>query len=80
MAHVYFDISGVAGVGQWTDKQTLIVQRIREVGISRILFGSDGAFGGGMAPAEALAAYRKLPLTDQEFQTIDSNLTSYMRW
>jgi len=80
MAHVYFDISGVAGVGQWKDKQPRIAQRIREIGVSRILFGSDGAFGGGMAPADALAAYRKLPLTDQEFHTIDSNLAPYMHW
>jgi predicted TIM-barrel fold metal-dependent hydrolase len=79
IAHVYFDISGVAGVGQRREKRALIAERIREIGVDRILWGSDGAFGGGMTPSQALAAYRDLPLTQQEFQTIDTNLAPYMR-
>lgn len=79
MAHVYFDICGVAGLGRWQDKKQLIATRIRQIGVKRILWGSDGAFGGGMTPAEALKAYRELPLSEDEFRTIDRNLTSYMR-
>jgi predicted TIM-barrel fold metal-dependent hydrolase len=79
MAQVYFDISGVAGLGEWEAKKTVIAARIREVGVSRILWGSDGAFGGGMTPEEALRAYRELPLSKDEFETIDNNLTPYMR-
>jgi predicted TIM-barrel fold metal-dependent hydrolase len=79
MAHVYFDICGVAGLGKWEDKKQLIATRIRQVGVKRILWGSDGAFGGGMTPAEALKAYRKLPLSKDEFRTIDTNLTPYMK-
>jgi predicted TIM-barrel fold metal-dependent hydrolase len=76
MQHVYFDICGVAGLGHWRD---LIATRIREVGIERIVWGSDGAFGGGMTPGEALAAYQQLPLTPGEFRTIDRNANPYMR-
>jgi hypothetical protein len=47
--------------------------------VERILWGSDGAFGGGMTPAQALRAFQQLPLSKQEFQTIDGNLTPYMR-
>jgi predicted TIM-barrel fold metal-dependent hydrolase len=79
MANVYFDICGVAGLGQWKEKSALIAQRIRQIGVKRIVWGSDGAFGGGMTPAQALRAYRELPLTEQEFQTIDTNLAPYMR-
>ncbi|MFL6426974.1 MAG: amidohydrolase family protein [Acidobacteriaceae bacterium] len=79
MAHVYFDICGVAGMGHWEDKKELIAQRIRQVGVKRILWGSDGAFGGGMTPEQALRAFQQLPLSKQEFETIDSNLTPYMR-
>jgi predicted TIM-barrel fold metal-dependent hydrolase len=79
MAHVWFDICGVAGIGHWQEKKELIVTRIRQVGVKRIVWGSDGAFGGGMTPAEALKAYRELPLTSEEFHTIDTNLTPYMR-
>lgn len=79
MAHVYFDICGVAGLGHWEDKKELIATRIRQVGVKRIVWGSDGAFGGGMTPAEALKAYRELPLSKDEFRTIDTNLTPYMK-
>lgn len=79
MARVYFDISGVAGLGHWEAKKSQIAERIREVGVERILWGSDGAFGGGMTPEQALRAFKELPLTKQEFQTIDSNMTAYMR-
>ena len=80
MAHVYFDICGVAGLGGWKSKKELIAKRIREVGVKRILWGSDGAFGGGMTPKQALEAFEQLPLSKQEFETIDSNRAPYMRW
>lgn len=80
MAHVYFDICGVAGMGHWQEKKSLIAKRIRQIGVNRILWGSDGAFGGGVTPEEARRAFQELPLSKREFQTIDSNLTPYMRW
>jgi len=80
MANVCFDICGVAGVGRWKEKKVLIAHRIRQIGIGRILWGSDGAFGGGMTPAQALQAYRELPFTSEEFHTIDMNIAPYMRW
>jgi predicted TIM-barrel fold metal-dependent hydrolase len=79
MAHVYFDISGVAGLGNWQAKKDLIAERIRQIGLRRILWGSDGAFGGGMTPAQALQAFQQLPLSTREFQTIYTNLAPYMR-
>ena len=79
MASVYFDICGIAGIGRWKEKRALIVERIRQIGIGRILWGSDGAFGGGMSPVQALQAYRELPLTNEEFHTIDTNVAPYMR-
>ena len=79
VAHVYFDICGVAGSGEWESKKNLIAYRIRQIGVERILWGSDGAFGGGVTPAQALESYRKLPLTKDEFRTIDTNRAPYMR-
>ena len=79
VANLYLDICGVAGLGDWRSKKSLIAQRIREIGVSRIVWGSDGAFGGGVTPQQALYAYRQLPLTAAEFQTIDTNLAPYMR-
>ena len=78
MARVYFDVSGVAGLGEWRRQASLIATRIREIGVDRILYGSDGAGGGNLTPREAWAAFRQLPLTEAEFRTIASNIAPYI--
>jgi predicted TIM-barrel fold metal-dependent hydrolase len=79
MAHVYFDVSGVAGYGRSADKVSLITARIRHLGIDRILYGSDGAGQGNLAPREAWAAFLQLSLSDDEFRTIANNIAPYMQ-
>jgi uncharacterized protein len=79
MTLVYFDVSGVAGYGQWAEKASLIARRIRQLGIARVLYGSDGFGGSNLAPCQACAAFRKLPLSDSEFNTIANNLAPYMK-
>ncbi|MGO4210481.1 amidohydrolase family protein [Terriglobus sp. 2YAB30_2] len=83
VAHVYFDISGVAGLGDaWENKKgeiaSEIASKIRQAGVRRILFGSDGAWT-GFTPVKAIAAYRQLPLTKDEMAAIDNNLAPYMK-
>jgi len=78
MAHVYFDISGIAGFGKWTEKADRIVERIRQIGVQRILFGSDSARGGGLSPRDAWANVLKLPLTDAEKRAIATNVAPYI--
>jgi predicted TIM-barrel fold metal-dependent hydrolase len=79
MARVYFDVSGVAGLGLWAEKANLIAERIRQLGVDRILYGSDGAGGGNPTPREAWIAFRQLPLTEVEFRTIEKNVAPYMK-
>ena len=79
MKLVYFDITGVAGLGNWKTKKDLIAKRIRQIGVARILFGSDGYFAGGVSPAQAWADFRSLPLSEAEFRMIENNDTPYMR-
>ena len=79
VAHLCFDISGVAGLGDaWEGNKNEIALRIRQVGVRRILFGSDGAWT-GFTPVKAIAAYHQLPLTKNEMSTIDNNLAPYMK-
>lgn len=73
MAQVYFDISG--GVASSKERHPLIVQRLRELGIERVLYGSDAA---GPVGGE-YASFRTLPLTEAEFRRIESNVAPYMR-
>jgi predicted TIM-barrel fold metal-dependent hydrolase len=79
MKQVYFDITNVAGLGNWKTKKDVIAQRTREIGIERVLFGSDGYFAGGVTPAQAWADFRTLPLSEVEFRTIENNIAPYMR-
>jgi predicted TIM-barrel fold metal-dependent hydrolase len=76
---LYFDVSGIVGISDMpADRKTLIVSRIRQLGVDRILFGSDGAVP-GFGPREYWAAFRTLPLTDAELGAIASNVAPYLR-
>jgi predicted TIM-barrel fold metal-dependent hydrolase len=79
MTRVYFDVSGVAGLGKWEERAGLIASRIRALGVNRVLYGSDGAAGGNLAPREAAAAFRRLPLTEDEFRSIEHNVAPFIR-
>jgi uncharacterized protein len=78
MTRVFFDVSGVAGLGPWKERAPLIAKRIRELGVERMLYGSDGAGGGNATPKEALAFFRQLPLTEAELRTVEGNVAPYM--
>jgi predicted TIM-barrel fold metal-dependent hydrolase len=78
MTRVYFDVSGVAGLGNWRSRADAIAARIRQLGLARVLYGSDGAGGGNNTPREAWAAFRRLPLTPAELLTIASNVAPYL--
>lgn len=75
--HLYFDVSGV-WFGRFGGKPPILAARIRKLGLERMLFGSDGAVPGN-SPAEAWEAFRRLPLTDEEFEVIERNVAPYLR-
>jgi predicted TIM-barrel fold metal-dependent hydrolase len=72
MKRVYFEVSGVF-LEQWEPKADLIAKRLRMLGLDRIVYGSDGP------PAQNWQAFRKLPLSEGEFRTIETNVTPYMK-
>lgn len=78
MRNVYFDVSGVTGLGNWKDKTGRIVERMRQIGLSRLLFGTDAILPGFLAK-DALECWRQLPLTAEEFRTVESNVAPYLR-
>ncbi len=77
--NLWFDVTTVADTGISTANAALLVQRIRRVGVNRILYGSDAAVGGNLAPRESWAAFRKLPLTEEEFTTIAGNVAPWLK-
>jgi predicted TIM-barrel fold metal-dependent hydrolase len=79
MAHVFFDISGITGIGRWREKGELIATRVRQLGLGRVLYGSDGAVSGN-TPREHWTRFRQLPLSDAEFRAIEANVAPYMKY
>jgi len=79
--NLYIDVSGVVGprLGIPVADAERLAKRIRQIGVERILYGSDGATGGNLPPHEAWAAFRQLPLTDEEFRAIATNVAPYLR-
>lgn len=70
---LYFDASGMNPQIAVPEEAALLATRMRQIGLGRILFGSDGATGGNAPPREAWAAFLKLPLTADELRTIALN-------
>ena len=68
--NLWFDIALIAGnEGQGPR----IAERLRALGLARILYGSDGGDPTDPPAKEMLAIWRKLPLTPEEFRLIESN-------
>lgn len=76
---LWFDVTSVVDRDISAANAALVVKRIRQVGVDRILYGSDAAAGGNLAPRENWAAFRRLPLTDREFKKIARNVAPYLR-
>jgi uncharacterized protein len=77
--NLYFDVATVADL-QRSDRLELLARQIRRIGPERILFGSDGVFGGRRTPNEEWGTFRGMvPLTDAEFAVIRDNVAPYLR-
>ena len=56
----------------------LLVKLIRQIGVKRILYGSDGAAGCNLLPRENWEAFRRLKLTEKETKTIARNVAPFL--
>lgn len=74
MKNVYFDASGMRTFPKGSEQSDLITKRIRQLGVKRVLYGSDGAFGAGApTPRDRWQAFQQLSLSDGEFEAIKTN-------
>jgi len=79
MKNVYFDVASMVIHSTTPDTLALVAKRLRQLGLQRILFGTDRAGNRNESPKEAWESFRKLPLTEQEFKTVAGNVAPYMR-
>ena len=75
---LWFDVASCVDVNISPANAALVVKRIRQVGVRRILYGSDAAAGDNLRPRESWAAFRRLPLTESEFKQIAKNVAPYI--
>jgi predicted TIM-barrel fold metal-dependent hydrolase len=79
MANLYFDVSGNITDDITPANAALAVQRFRQLGLKRVLYGTDlTAVGGSIAKAWEIFR-TKLPLTAEELQQIAGNRTRFVR-
>jgi predicted TIM-barrel fold metal-dependent hydrolase len=56
-----------------------IAARIRQIGVERVLYGSDAAASPLAYPKAGWAALQRLPLTTDELRVVATNIPPYMR-
>ena len=77
---MYFDVSDAALASNAPEILKLLADRIRQIGLDRILYGSDAAFENHPDPQGSWAAFRNgLPLSSAEFEQITHNVAPYLR-
>lgn len=75
---LWFDVATVADPQLTPENAARLVRRIRQIGVDRVLYGSDAAAPGNLLPREGWAVFQRLPLSVGELATIASNVAPYL--
>jgi predicted TIM-barrel fold metal-dependent hydrolase len=77
---LYFDVADAALVANTPELAQVVADRLRQIGLDRILYGSDAAFGNHPDPGGSWAAFRKgIALSPAELEKIAHNVAPYLR-
>jgi predicted TIM-barrel fold metal-dependent hydrolase len=79
MRNVYFDVATNVAEATTADEAALVARRIRQVGATRVLYGSDLSPPGGSIRAGWETFRSKVPLTGAELRQIADNRTRFAR-
>lgn len=79
MANLYFDVATIVDADTTGAAAALVAKRVRQVGVNRVLYGSDLSPPGGSIRAGWEIFRTKVPLTEAELQQIASNRTRFAR-
>jgi predicted TIM-barrel fold metal-dependent hydrolase len=77
MRQVWFDVATVVDSAHSPASDEQVARFIRQVGVDRVLYGSDAALGDNLRPREGWAAFHQLPLSTSELAEIAANLAPY---
>ncbi|MDB5792736.1 MAG: hypothetical protein JWQ80_2760 [Massilia sp.] len=76
---LWFDVASIARDDTTPEAAAELVKRLRQIGMQRVLYGTDAAQGENLRPREAWAAFRALPLSEAEFRQVAGNLAPYFK-
>ena len=77
-ARLRFDLATVAE-GQSYERLMQLARRIRQIGLGRIVYGSDAAFGGRTTPRQQWGMFQGMvPLSEAEIAVIARNTAPYV--
>jgi predicted TIM-barrel fold metal-dependent hydrolase len=77
--NLWFDAAVVVRPAMTADDLERIAARIRQIGVERVLYGSDAAASPATYPQAGWEAFRRLPLSGAELRVIANNIAPYMR-
>jgi predicted TIM-barrel fold metal-dependent hydrolase len=73
--NLWIDVASNAHGANPPETTRLMVKRMRQIGLSRLLYGTDSP----TTQLEAWETFRRLPLTDEKFAQIAGNVAPYLR-
>jgi predicted TIM-barrel fold metal-dependent hydrolase len=74
--NLYFDVAQATSGSKTKAELDEMAVRLRQIGLSHVLYGSDGPQLGGAPPVEAWSEFRRLmPLTEAEVQRVATNIS-----
>jgi len=79
MKNVWFDACVIVRPGMAAEQLQTVATRIRQIGVARVLYGSDAAVSPASYPKAGWAEFRRLPLSEAEFRQIAGNVAPYVR-
>ena len=77
--NLWFDVASIAHPNNTPELSARLAKRIRQIGVNRILYGTDAALGGNLPPSRSWAEFKKLELTAKELKTIAKNRAPYLK-
>jgi predicted TIM-barrel fold metal-dependent hydrolase len=77
--NLWFDLTTNAHPGNPPERARFVAQRIREIGVKHILYGTDAALGDNLVPKDSWAEVCRLDLTDKEIKQIAKNVAPYLK-
>jgi len=77
--NLWFDFATNVVPENSSEISAVLVKLIRQIGVKKVLYGSDAAAGSNLRPREGWAALTRLELSEKELKTIAKNVAPYLR-